>query len=190
MSERIDPKPNRALGRVRHGQQHRAARWLPLVVSLSRVALPCHLVDRKISEGRILGTEVGTYSELPEHRGLRGGAHPEVTCLVGKNESGKTAFLHALHLLNPLNPINGKMRFDDVMDFPSRRFSAYRKIREQSPADVVTAVFELTDTEVRIIEEDLGDGVLQEPRSHCRQGIRGPPPVQVRPTPPSGRWPT
>lgn len=30
---------------------------------------------------------------------------PDVTCLVGKNESGKTAFLQALHLLNPLNPI-------------------------------------------------------------------------------------
>ena len=31
-----------------------------------------------------------------------------VTCLVGKNESGKTAFLRALHLLNPLNPLRGK----------------------------------------------------------------------------------
>ena len=32
----------------------------------------------------------------------------DVTCLVGKNESGKTAFLQALHLLNPLNPIKNK----------------------------------------------------------------------------------
>ncbi len=84
----------------------------------------------------------------------------DVTCLVGKNESGKTAFLHALHLLNPLNPIRGKTKFDDIMDFPSRRFSAYRKIRDESPAGVVTAVFELTDNELRIIEDDLGKGVL------------------------------
>ena len=84
----------------------------------------------------------------------------DVTCLVGKNESGKTALLHALHLLNPLNPINGKTTFDDVMDFPTRRFSAYRKIRDDSPADVVTAVFELNDGELKVIEEDLGDGVL------------------------------
>jgi len=83
-----------------------------------------------------------------------------VTCLVGKNESGKTAFLHALHLLNPLNPIGGKTAFDDVMDFPSRRFSAYRKVRDDYPADVVTAVFELSDGELKVIEEDLGDGVL------------------------------
>ena len=84
----------------------------------------------------------------------------DVTCLVGKNESGKTAFLQSLHLLNPLNPINGKTTFKDVMDFPSRQFSAYRKVRDESPADVVTAVFELSDSELKVIEEDLGDGVL------------------------------
>jgi hypothetical protein len=84
----------------------------------------------------------------------------DITCLVGKNESGKTAFLHALHMLNPLNPIRGKTRFDDIMDFPSRRFSAYRKVRDVSPADVVTAVFELSQNELKIIEEDLGQGVL------------------------------
>lgn len=83
-----------------------------------------------------------------------------ITCLVGKNESGKTAFLQALHLLNPLNPIRGKTEFNDVMDFPSRRYSAYRKVKDESPADVVTAVFELNDNELRAIEEDLGDGAL------------------------------
>lgn len=97
----------------------------------------------------------------------------EVTCLVGKNESGKTAFLHALHLLNPLNPIRGKVRFDDVMDFPSRRFSAYRKTRDTSPADVVTAVFELTDTELKIIEEDLGTGVLKSREVTVAKGYDG-----------------
>jgi hypothetical protein len=97
----------------------------------------------------------------------------EITCLVGKNESGKTAFLHALHLLNPLNPIRGKVRFDDVMDFPSRRFSSYRKVREDSPADVVTAVFELTDAELKIIEEDLGAGVLKSREITVAKGYDG-----------------
>ena len=97
----------------------------------------------------------------------------EITCLVGKNESGKTAFLHALHMLNPLNPIRGKVKFDDVMDFPSRRFSSYRKIRDESPADVVTAVFELTDTELKIIEEDLGAGVLKSREITVAKGYDG-----------------
>ncbi|HET9899087.1 MAG TPA: AAA family ATPase [Streptosporangiaceae bacterium] len=97
----------------------------------------------------------------------------DVACLVGKNESGKTAFLHALHLLSPLNPINGKTRFDDVMDFPSRRFSAYRKVRDENPADVVTAVFELTDSELKIIEEDLGDGVMKSREVTVVKGYDG-----------------
>ena len=84
----------------------------------------------------------------------------DITCMVGKNEAGKTAFLQALHLLNPLNPINGKTQFDDVMDYPSKRFSAYKKVRDTKPADVVTAVFELDDEEVSILERDLGEGVL------------------------------
>ena len=97
----------------------------------------------------------------------------KITCLVGKNESGKTAFLQALHLLNPLNPISGKTGFDDVMDFPSRRFSAYRKVREESPAVVVTAVFELDDNELKIIEQDLGDGVLSSREITVVRGYAG-----------------
>jgi len=97
----------------------------------------------------------------------------DVTCLVGKNESGKTAFLHALHLLNPLNPIKGKTAFDDVMDFPSRRFSAYRKARDDSPADVVTAVFELTDDELATVEADLGAGALSSREVTVVRGYDG-----------------
>ena len=84
----------------------------------------------------------------------------DITCLVGKNEAGKTAFLSALHLLNPLNPIKGKEELDDVMDFPSKRFSAYKKVRDSSPATVVTGTFELDDQEDEIITRDLGEGFL------------------------------
>jgi energy-coupling factor transporter ATP-binding protein EcfA2 len=97
----------------------------------------------------------------------------EITCLVGKNESGKTAFLQALHLLNPLNPISGKTSFNDVMDFPSRRFSAYRKIRKESPAVVVTAVFELSDHELKIIEQDLGADILSSREITVVRGYAG-----------------
>lgn len=85
----------------------------------------------------------------------------DITCLVGKNEAGKTAFLSALHLLNPLNPINGKKNFDDVMDFPSKRFSAYKKVRDTKPATVVTATFVLDDEEDSIIKRDFGDEFLK-----------------------------
>jgi len=43
----------------------------------------------------------------------------EVSCLVGKNESGKTAFLEALYRLNPL-PTGHPQGFDGLRDYPRR----------------------------------------------------------------------
>lgn len=97
----------------------------------------------------------------------------DITCLVGKNEAGKTAFLQALHLLNPLNPINGKTEYDDVMDYPSKRFAAYKKFREDEPANVVTAEFELTDKEIAKIETALGAGVMTSRKVTVKRGYSG-----------------
>ena len=85
----------------------------------------------------------------------------DVTCLVGKNESGKTAFLQALHLLNPLNPIKGKKTYDEVMDYPSRKSSAYKKVKEKTPATVVEARFVLEEHEATAVRDDLGPGALK-----------------------------
>lgn len=40
-----------------------------------------------------------------------------VTCLIGKNESGKTTILKALHRLNPANDAD---EFDVTTDYPRR----------------------------------------------------------------------
>ena len=45
----------------------------------------------------------------------------QVTCLVGKNESGKSALLQALYKLNPEN--DEDRRFDDVQEYPRRRLT-------------------------------------------------------------------
>jgi len=84
----------------------------------------------------------------------------DVTCFVGKNESGKTAFLQAVHLLNPLNPIKGKTKYDEVMDYPSRKSSAYKKTRETNPATVVTAVFALEEEELAVVRREFGPNCL------------------------------
>jgi hypothetical protein len=85
----------------------------------------------------------------------------DVTCLVGKNESGKTALLQSVHLLNHLNPIKGKAKFDEVMDYPSRKASAYKKTRETAPATVVPATFETEQHEVDAVQADFGPDVLK-----------------------------
>ncbi len=81
---------------------------------------------------------------------------PQVTCLVGKNESGKTAFLEALHKLNPLQ---GKdTAFDDLHEYPRARRSEDREsISERSP---ITARFLLEDEDLQSLEAELGQGAF------------------------------
>lgn len=99
---------------------------------------------------------------------------PDVTCLVGKNESGKTAVLHALHLLNPVNPIKGKRAYDETMDFPSRRYGQYKRGRNQQPANVLTATFTLDHHEVDQLDEDFGpDFVARDAEVTVTRGYEG-----------------
>ena len=49
----------------------------------------------------------------------------DVTCLVGKNEAGKTAILQALYRLNPI--IEADAKFDVTLDYPSLRLRTTSK---------------------------------------------------------------
>ena len=55
----------------------------------------------------------------------------DVTCLVGKNEAGKTALLKALYRLNPINEADGN--FDVTDDYPSQNVSDYEDDVEAEP---------------------------------------------------------
>jgi predicted ATP-dependent endonuclease of OLD family len=82
----------------------------------------------------------------------------DITCLVGKNESGKTAFLHALCLLNPARP---NIKFSIHDQYPAwlekRDRQSGIKLEESVP---ISATFELDETEVKLIEDDFGKDVL------------------------------
>lgn len=81
-----------------------------------------------------------------------------VTCLVGKNESGKTAFLQALARLLP---VPGKpSNYDPVIDYPSKDYGRYRRKHQTNPDTVVEARFELSDQEMKVVEATFGAGVL------------------------------
>src|SRR5215510_11284272 len=81
---------------------------------------------------------------------------PDVTCLVGRNESGKTAFLEALARLNPLP--DHPLAFDELRDYPRH----LRGRDSDAIADLVpvSATFELDDADLEELWAEFGQGVI------------------------------
>jgi hypothetical protein len=96
---------------------------------------------------------------------------PDVTCLVGKNESGKTAVLQALYRANP---VEQSETFDEVIDFPARLTRQRKKWKPDEQVPVVELTFRLDDTEVATIEKDLGAGAVASQQFTVVHGYRDP----------------
>ena len=79
-----------------------------------------------------------------------------VTSMVGKNESGKTAFLGAL---KRLNPVDGDQEFE-LKDFPRKGYVKYRRRHQAEPATAVEAIMTLSDAESKEFAAQVGDGVM------------------------------
>ena len=82
----------------------------------------------------------------------------DVTCLVGKNESGKTTFLQALERLNPLP---GRPSGFSEVDFPRKRLREYRARKENEKDTVaVEAEFEMSEEVYQKIQKEFGNGAI------------------------------
>lgn len=83
-------------------------------------------------------------------------AERDVTCLVGKNESGKTAILEALYRLNPVYPA----LFDVQDDYPRWRAAPDRRKGLIDDVEVISATFDLQDKDIEAVDALVGPGVL------------------------------
>ena len=81
----------------------------------------------------------------------------DVTCLVGKNESGKTAILEALYRLKPIYPAT----FRDIDDYPRWMLADHRRSGEIEKTFPIEATFELEAADVDAIEAVGGKGVVK-----------------------------
>lgn len=87
----------------------------------------------------------------------------DITCLVGKNESGKTALLKALYRLNPINTTDGT--FEPMDDYPRENLEEYEMevaTGKREPAQVVQAAYTLDREEINAIEEVFGHECLKD----------------------------
>ena len=84
----------------------------------------------------------------------------DVTCLVGKNEAGKTAILKALYRLNPIATTDAA--FDVIEDYPRAYVKEYtRRLKDGGePSTVVEAWLSLDPADREDIEKDFGKGVF------------------------------
>src|SRR5438477_4404466 len=80
----------------------------------------------------------------------------DVTCMVGKNESGKTAVLEALYRLKPIYPA----QFRDIDDYPRWMLAEHRRSGEIERTSPIEATFELEPADVDAIEALGAKGVV------------------------------
>ncbi|MEV7933492.1 AAA family ATPase [Curtobacterium sp. NPDC089185] len=91
---------------------------------------------------------------------------PDVTCLVGKNESGKTATLQALYKSRPI----ATAPFDEGLDYPSHK--SRELLRSDGPIEVTVLQYALEDGDVAAVEAELGEGALKRRQITVTTGYR------------------
>lgn len=82
----------------------------------------------------------------------------QVTCLVGKNEAGKSAILTALAALNPHG--STEVLFDKERDYPRTHLMDYEARHGDKQAVAITTTWELSQAELECIAAQVGPNVF------------------------------
>lgn len=92
----------------------------------------------------------------------------DLTCLVGKNEAGKTALLSAMRGLKPSQPFE----FDETIDYPRRFSTRFDDRHPDGTAEVIRTWWRLEDADKAAVEKRLGTGVLKGDTFQSHFGFR------------------
>ena len=92
----------------------------------------------------------------------------DLTCLVGKNEAGKTALLSAMRGLKPSQPFE----FDETIDYPRRFSTRFDDRHPDGSAEVIRAWWRLDEPDKAAVEKRFGNGVLKGDTFQSNFGFR------------------
>jgi predicted ATP-dependent endonuclease of OLD family len=81
----------------------------------------------------------------------------ELTCLVGKNEAGKTTILQALYGLKPF----GAFSYDKVRDYPRRNLNRFDDRHPDGKSKVIETKWALSDADIKCITDKFGKDALK-----------------------------
>ena len=89
----------------------------------------------------------------------------DLTCLAGKNESGKTALLEALRRLNPVEG-QAESDFNPLFEYPRRKYFPRQEVTDP----VLTTKWELSNDDIAEVEKSIGQGAMEDPIIFIHRG--------------------
>lgn len=81
----------------------------------------------------------------------------DLTCLVGKNEAGKTAILQALYGINPVN----SFVYDKTRDYPRRYLSRFDDRHPDGKSKVIVTHWTLSSADIELVSNSYGSKALE-----------------------------
>jgi energy-coupling factor transporter ATP-binding protein EcfA2 len=81
----------------------------------------------------------------------------ELTCLVGKNESGKTAILQAFYGINPLS----SFVYDRTRDYPRRHLNRFDDRHPEGKSKVIETRWSLSPADIKLVSDIYGSDALE-----------------------------
>lgn len=81
----------------------------------------------------------------------------DLTCLVGKNESGKTAILQAFYGINPFS----SFAYDKTRDYPRRHLSRFDDRHSDGNSKVIEMHWTLSPADIKLVSDAYGAGALK-----------------------------
>lgn len=93
-----------------------------------------------------------------------------LTCLVGKNEAGKTALLSALRSLKPA--ASQPFTLDETIDYPRRFSTRFDDRHPGGQAEVIRTWWKLDSDDIAAVESHLGSDALKSDVFEAHYGFR------------------